>query len=87
MKDIIIKAEVVKRELIILLSAFVLSFFMNVYAIIAYSGQLLELVTQFHIVVLLTLFFYILVLVVRLIYWGLKALWAVVFSKKGNAAA
>lgn len=84
MKNIIIKAEVIKRELIILLSAFVLSFFMNVYAIIVYSGQWLELFTQFHIVILLTLFFYVLVLIVRLPYWGVKALRS---EKKDNAAA
>lgn len=84
MKNIIIKAEVVKRELIILLSVFVLSFFMNVYAIIVYSGQWSELLTQFHIVVLLTLFFYVLVLIVRLPYWGFKSLWS---GKKDNAAA
>ncbi len=87
MKDIVIKAEVVKRELLFLLAVFVLSFFLNIYAIIVHDGQWSELFSQFHIVVLLTLFFYLLSLLVRFVYLGVKSVWRFFFSKGDKHAA
>ncbi|GEM_PF-1604122 len=87
MKDFVIKAKVVKRELMILLGAFVLSFFSNIYAIIVHDGQWSELLSQLHVVVLLTLFLYFLVLLIRLIYLGVKFLWRSLSSKSGKSAA
>ncbi|TVQ73703.1 MAG: hypothetical protein EA363_02865 [Balneolaceae bacterium] len=87
MKDIVIKAKVVKRELMVLLAAFVLSFLLNIYAIIVYDGQWSELLTQFHVVILLTLFLYFLALLIRLIYLGVRFLWRSISSKSGKSAA
>jgi len=87
MKDIIIKAKVVKRELMILLSAFILSLFSNFYAIIFYDGQWSELFSQLHIVILLTLFLYFLVLLIRLIYLGVKMLWSFFSSRSQKPVA
>jgi len=87
MKDIVIKAKVVKRELIILLGAFVLSFFSNIYAIIVHNGQWSELFSQLHVVVLLSLFLYFLVLLIRIIYLGIKSLWSFISGKSGKSVA
>lgn len=80
MKDIVIKERVIKRESILLLGMFVVAFLMNVYAIIVHDGKWSELVSQLHIVVLLVLFFYVLFLLIRLVYWGGKAVWKRAFS-------
>jgi hypothetical protein len=85
MKDIVIKERVVKRELILLLGMFVVAFLMNIYAIIVHGGNWSELVSQLHIVGLLTLFFYVLVLLVRLVWWGLSAVWMRVTKSKSRS--
>jgi hypothetical protein len=86
MKDIVIKERVVKRELILLLGMFVVAFLMNIYAIIVHDGNWSELVSQLHIVGLLTLFFYVLVLLIRLLYLGGKAVWNRVSSTGDQTA-
>jgi len=75
MKDIVVKTGVIKRELMLLGVMFVVAFVMNVYAIVVHQGQWSELLSQLHIVVLLTLFLYALVLLIRLVYWGGRAVW------------
>ncbi len=66
MKVIEIKAGVIKRELMLLWVMLVVAFVMNVNAIVVHDGQWSKLVSQLHIVVLLTLFLYLLVLLIRL---------------------
>jgi hypothetical protein len=75
MNDVVIKTSVMKRELAFLGSMFVVAFLMNVYAIVVHEGLWSELVSQLHIVVLLTLFLYFFISLVRLLIWGGAAMW------------
>lgn len=75
MKDIFIKAKVVKKEFLVLLAVFVLSFLSNIYAIIIHEGRWVEIYTQMHIVIILTFFLYLIFIFIRIIYAGLKYLW------------
>lgn len=74
MKDITIKASTIRRELYVLLAMLILAFLTNVYAIISYGGQWSELISQLHIVVALTIFYYIFVGIIRLIVAGIRKL-------------
>ena len=82
MKDVVIRAQTIKRELLLLVLLLVVAFVMNMYAIVVHEGQWSELISQLHIVVLLALFFYVVVWIVRLIFWGIRALWTVFSGKK-----
>ncbi len=82
MKEIVIKANVIKRELILLGVMFVVANLMNMYAIVIHDGRWSELLSQLHIVVLLTLFLYLLVLLIRMLYWGGRAIWMLSVSDK-----
>ena len=73
MKDIVVKEKVIRRELILLGMMFLVAILMNVYAIVVHLGQWTELVSQLHVVGFLTLFLYALILLIRLIYWGIRA--------------
>ena len=73
-KDIIIKKETVKRELTLLGISFILACAMNIYAILSYKGSWTELFTQLHVVLLLSLFIYIIIIPVRLLYPGFRIL-------------
>jgi hypothetical protein len=75
MKDIVIKGKVIRRELILLGMMLLVALLMNVYAILVHHGQWSELLSQLHVVGLLTLFLYVLVLLFRLVYWGGRAVW------------
>lgn len=67
MKDLIIKASVIKKELKIWFMLLIGAFFVNVYAIIVHSGDWIELITQLHIVVILSLVLYLMTVIFRLI--------------------
>ena len=82
MKDIVVRSRVIRRELMLLGVMFLVAFLMNVYAIVVHQGQWSELLTQLHVVVLLTLFLYVLVLLIRLVYWGGRAVWMRAFESK-----
>lgn len=69
MKDTIIKANQKRRELIILIISFIAAFLFNIYSIIRYSHPFKEVFTQIHIVVLITLVFYVIITILRLIWW------------------
>ena len=84
MKDIVVKERVIKRELVLLLGMFVVAFLMNVYAIIIHDGKWSELLSQLHIVLLITFFLYLLALLVRLIWWGLRAAWVSIANRKSQ---
>lgn len=71
MKDIFIPAKRIKKELIILLVCFGASILLNIYAITKYDNKWNELFSQLHIVILLTFAIYFLVLIFRLIFWGI----------------
>lgn len=69
MKDTVISARWKKRELLILLFSFIAAFIFNIYAIIRYSHPIKEIFTQLHIVLLVTLVFYAVTIVLRLVWW------------------
>jgi len=74
MEEIKIKVSSVLRELFIWLVMLVVAFITNVYAIITYDGQWGELFTQLHIVFLLSIFYYLILLILRLIIKGVLIL-------------
>lgn len=67
MKDITITASQLKRELIVYLAFFGFAFILNIYAIIVHNGAWSELFSQLHIVLMLSVFFYVLVGLIRII--------------------
>ena len=69
MKDIVISGRLVRREIIIALSCFLLSFCINVGSVIAYSKPWVEVFTQIGYVVVIAAFFYAILLFFRIIYW------------------
>ena len=75
MKDTVITAKRKKRELLMLLGSFIFAFLMNVYAILKYKQPLKELLTQMHVVVMLSLFIYGTMLLVRILWWLLSLLY------------
>ena len=73
-KDTRISAASKKRELSIFLVCFALAFFLNVFAIIKHGSPVRELFTQLHVVGLMSLFFYFLIVVLRILYHLLSRL-------------
>jgi len=69
MKDTIITAQQKKREIVILFLCFIGAFIFNIVAVLLYKSPVKELLTQLHIVVLVTFFFYFAVLFLRIIGW------------------
>ena len=67
MKDITIKAANIKRELWTFLGVFIFSFGLNIYAIIHYKTNWSELYSHLHIVVLMSIFFFFIISVLRLL--------------------
>lgn len=71
MKDITIPGKTIRRELLILLLSIGIAVVLNIYSIIAYGTEWKELITTFHIVLLLGLVIYLLMGLVRLLIKGL----------------
>ena len=69
MKDIIITPKRLKAELIVLLSAFVIAFCINVYAVIKYGTPWVEVFSQIGYVSILTAILYAIHWVVRILVW------------------
>lgn len=67
MKDLVIKGKRIRNELIILASLFILSFIVNIIGIIIHDTSWIELLSQLHVVLILTLVLYVLLWLVRLI--------------------
>ncbi|MEE4114816.1 MAG: hypothetical protein V2I37_01530 [Marinilabiliaceae bacterium] len=67
MKDITIKAKTIRRELYFLLLSFGLAFILNIVGIAKHGTQWIELITQIHVVLILTFVIYILLWFVRLL--------------------
>ena len=70
MKDIVITAKMIRRELFVLLGCFVAAFLVNVGAIIAYDRPWIELISQIGFVFFITGGIYVLLAVFRLLVWG-----------------
>ena len=71
MKDIIITPKRIKTESKIWLVCFIAAVLINVISIIMYGTSWVEVFSQLHIVLLISLFVYILVGVVRLIIYAI----------------
>lgn len=69
MKDTVIRAEWKKRELTFLILSFIAAFLFNVYSIIRFHHPFKEILTQLHVVLALTVVFYFILAVLRLIWW------------------
>ncbi len=78
MKDIVITAKYIRREIIILLVCLVSAILLNVYSIIKYQTAWRELYSQIHIVLAVWIVIYVLVLLFRLIFTHIFRL----FTKK-----
>lgn len=65
MNDIRIKGSSIKRELWIGFALLMLALGVNVYAIIIYDGHWSELFTQLHVVLILSVFFYVVAALLR----------------------
>ena len=67
MKDLVIRGNWLKKELIIFASTFIFAFIVNIIGIIKHNTQWIELVSQLHVVFILAVVLYILLWLVRLI--------------------
>lgn len=74
MKDITIKVSSIVKELKIWMFLVILAFLTNVYAITKFEGQWLELYSQLHIILILSVFYYVVVLLLRGILFGVRVL-------------
>lgn len=74
MKDIIITSQRIKKELTLLLACFAIAFLMNIVAIFIYMTPWVEAFTQIGYVVILTISFYILLALIRLVIFLFRAL-------------
>ena len=74
MKDIIITAKQQKREWLLLLTCFILALGCNIFAIIYHKGSWSELYTEIFYVLALTVAFYALIFLIRLLVKGFKCL-------------
>jgi len=81
MKDLIIKASVLKKELKLWIILLIGAFFVNVYAIIVHSGGWVEMITQLHVVIILSLVLYLLTVIFRLIKYISRRMLKVISSK------
>jgi len=78
MKETVITPGMKKRELIILLVCFIAAYVLNVVGIVKYNAPAIELVSQLHVVLAVSLVIYVLVAVFR----GLLYLFSLLVKKK-----
>lgn len=74
MRDLVIKAPVIKRELWVLLASVILAFLLNIYSIVAFNTEWSELYTQLHVTLLFGIGIYIIIGLIRLIIAGIISL-------------
>ncbi|TVQ16122.1 MAG: hypothetical protein EA361_04605 [Bacteroidetes bacterium] len=74
MKDIIIKGNHITRELKVLLYCYILANLVNVYAIVKYNTDWIELITWQRFIILITVIFYIVTVILRLVIFGARKL-------------
>lgn len=74
-RDTTFKAANKKRELIIFGACFAAALILNVVGIIKHQSPARELVTQLHVVLFLTLVFYGIVIILRVLYYMISRLW------------
>lgn len=74
MKDIQIKSSSIKREIIICLILFAASNLLNGYAILLHDGTWSELITQLHVVLVVSVVLYLFLAMIRGIMYGIRSL-------------
>lgn len=74
-RDTTIQAGTKRRELIIFAVCFAGAMLLNVIGIIKFGSPARELVTQLHVVLLVSLFFYGTVILLRVLYYLITRLW------------
>jgi hypothetical protein len=74
MKNIIIKPRHIKRELTLWMGFFIFTIGVNTISIIFYNTQWIELLTQWHIMLAISVFLYLLTALIRLAILGIKNL-------------
>jgi len=67
MKDLVIKGKWIKRELIVLLVLLLVSFVANAVGIVKHDTEWIEMLSQLHVVVLLTMALYVLTGLIRIL--------------------
>jgi len=72
MNEIKIKISSIIREAVIWAVLLVVAFLTNVYAIITYDGQWPELISQLHVVFILSVVYYVILAIIRAIVHGIK---------------
>jgi len=82
MKNITVSAGRVKKELIFFLISILFALIMNIYSIIIYQTQWIELITTLHITFLLSIVIYIIIGIFRIIWRLLRSL--VIRLKSGS---
>ncbi len=74
MRDIVIKAATIRKELIIFSVSLVAALLLNIYSIVSYETAWKELYSQLHVVIALGIVIYLLVLFFRLIALGVTGM-------------
>ena len=74
-RDTTITAAIKKRELIIIVVCFAAAYILNVIGIIKHQSPARELITQLHVVLLVTLVIYGTVVILRVFYYMISRLW------------
>lgn len=72
MKDIVISAQKVKRELYILLGCFIFAFLLNITAIIIYKTSWIEIFTQIGYVIVIAVGLYLFIALIRFLIYLIK---------------
>lgn len=67
MKDIVIPAKKVKREVYILLGCFIFAFLLNIACIIIYKTRWIEIFTQIGYVIVIAVVLYLLIALIRFV--------------------
>ncbi len=80
MKDLVIKGKWIKRELVLLAVIFLLAVIINIIGIVKHDTRWIEMLSQMHVVLILTLLVYALIWLVRLIIFVVM----LPFRKKSN---
>jgi len=70
MKDLVIKGKWIRRELIILAVLFLAAVITNVIGIVKHDTRWIEMISQIHVVLILTLVLYLLLWLLRLIIYA-----------------
>ncbi len=74
MKDITISASQIRKEIIIFSICFVAAFGLNIYSIAKFETDWSEILGQLHVVAGIAVIIYLLVVIIRLIYFGFTRL-------------